>query len=333
MRPRLDRRPLLPNNNLNFKAHCENLAAAGGRALGKIISKFKLFKNIGYKTFTKLFESGVEPVISYGAEIWGSFDSCVIERVQYKACRYFLGVHPLCPLPALIGDMGWLPCKYKRIKQLCNYWNRMMRMGNDRLTKKVFLYDLEACNNNWCHDFYIICEKLDIVNRFDNRDLIRFDDIKDKITFIANDQWSKNVNSKPKLRTYKTFKYAIGPEPYVSGYLSRFKRSLLAQLRSGILPLNIEVGRFRNIKLEDRICSLCPLNVVESEQHFILECPVYTDFRIILIHSITNLVHNFSEANPIEVQFTTIMQQGQKELANFIFSAWNRRQRLMTTTV
>ena len=39
--------------------------------MGSIITKFKQFKNIGYKTFTKLYHSGVSSILDYGASVWG----------------------------------------------------------------------------------------------------------------------------------------------------------------------------------------------------------------------------------------------------------------------
>ena len=49
----------------------QTLSEAVGRALGSIISKFKQFKNVRYHTFTKLYDTGVNSILSYGARIWG----------------------------------------------------------------------------------------------------------------------------------------------------------------------------------------------------------------------------------------------------------------------
>ena len=51
--------------------------------------------------------------------------------------------------------------------------------------------------------------------------------------------------------------------------MNRGYRSILAQLRTGILPLEIEVGRWSSTAVEERICKLCIANVVEDENHFI----------------------------------------------------------------
>ena len=39
----------------------------------------------------------------------------------------------------------------------------------------------------------------------------------------------------------------------------------MSQFRLGILPLEIEVGRFRDVPLPNRICSMCDGNAVEDE--------------------------------------------------------------------
>ncbi len=50
----------------------------------------------------------------------------------------------------------------------------------------------------------------------------------------------------PKLRTYIKFKKFFEVEPNVLSFMSRQHRSYLAQLRNGILPLQLEVGRWIN---------------------------------------------------------------------------------------
>ncbi len=95
---------------LCFDVHCEAIRNSAGRALGGIISKFSYFKNVGFKTFDKLFASNVESVMSYGVSSIGLKDFS-FEQVQSRAARYFLGVRPKTPIPALYGELGWIPFK------------------------------------------------------------------------------------------------------------------------------------------------------------------------------------------------------------------------------
>ena len=52
--------------------------------------------------------------------------------------------------------------------------------------------------------------------------------------------WKDGLQTKPKLRTYIKFKDEHETENYVKHSRNRLERSLLAQLRSGTLSLNIE---------------------------------------------------------------------------------------------
>ena len=54
-----------------FGVTAEVLAGAGGRALGSILHKYKKMKDLGYYTYSKLYQSCVCPVLDYASEIWG----------------------------------------------------------------------------------------------------------------------------------------------------------------------------------------------------------------------------------------------------------------------
>ena len=70
-------------------------------------------------------------------------------------------------------------------------------------------------------------------------------------------------------------------EKYITCNLPRIHRSLLAQFRAGILPINVEIGRLRNVPLEDRFCKLCNSvkNDIEDEFNVLCVCNAYNDIR------------------------------------------------------
>ena len=68
-------------------------------------------------------------------------------------------------------------------------------------------------------------------------------------------------------------------ESYVSMNLSSIERSYLAQLRLGILPIEIETGRYKSVFIDNRKCKLCNLNLVEDEKHILFTCTLYNDIR------------------------------------------------------
>ena len=76
-----------------------------------------------------------------------------------------------------------------------------------------------------------------------------------------------------KLRTYKMFKHSYETESYVKCHiLSRTRRSALAKFRCRVAP-----GTVRNDTLWGTIL-FCE-NKIESEEHVLLDCPIYNDIR------------------------------------------------------
>ena len=111
-------------------------------------------------------------------------------------------------------------------------------------------------------------------------------------------------------------------EKYITCNLPRIHRSLLAQFRAGILPINVEIGRFRNLPLEDRVCKLCNsvTNNIEDEFHVLCVCNAYNDIRTSLYNNISDINSNFDEYDDFE-KFVFINNEYQVQLANFLLKA------------
>ena len=89
---------------------------------------------------------------------------------------------------------------------------------------------------------------------------------------MDRDNWKTNITTSPKLRTYCTFKENPYLETYVYKIKNRQDRSVFSKLRFGILPLQVEIGRWQNIKFEDRVCQICHTGVEDKKtiQSFIV---------------------------------------------------------------
>ena len=301
------------------------LSEFGGRALGFVISKFKQFKNVGYNTFTKLYDTGVNSIISYGASIWGYGNEKLGQAVQNRAMRYFLGVHKTAPLHSIQADMGWLSVKYQYYLCMIRLWNRLIKMPDGRITKKVAVHSLiNVTDSNW---FGKLCHILDQMNKtnyiIEERE-IDLKDIKFHLSDIMHIEWSNTVGYKPKLRNYTKFKQDIHTEKYVISNISRSQRSFLAQVRMGILPLNVETGRYLRKPLNERLCLLCKEREIEDEYHFLCSCQRYKTER----NQICSGIPNFKNLTPDD-QFVSLMRLNPKVLAKFIESIWNKRKFLL----
>ncbi len=106
----------------------------------------------------------------------------------------------------------------------------------------------------------------------------------------------------PKLITYIKFKKVFEVEPHVLSLMSRQRRSYLAQLRNGILPLQLEVGRWIN---KERLCLICNNGTVEDEEHFLFHCNFYYCECQDFYNYMWNNIPNFNLS--IEQKLQTVM--------------------------
>jgi hypothetical protein len=79
---------VLFSSNGKFSCNAETLGKGAGRALGKVISKIHPLKSIGIKTFEKLYNSCVVPILDYCSGVWGYRKFQSLENVQHRAIRY-----------------------------------------------------------------------------------------------------------------------------------------------------------------------------------------------------------------------------------------------------
>ena len=63
-------------------------------------------------------------------------------------------IHRHAPLLGIVGDMGWIPNVLHRNIEYIRYWNRIIKMDDNRITKSVFNQDYKCRKSKtWC--FYV----------------------------------------------------------------------------------------------------------------------------------------------------------------------------------
>ena len=282
---------------------------------------------MAYGTYTKLYDSCVCPITDYSSGVWGYGNFSDSDTLQNKAQRIFLGVHKFAPILVLEGDMGWLSPRYRRWMEMIRLWNRMLLLPDNRLTKIVFNYDYENSThgvNNWCSKLISIFTELDQTEKYLNKESIDLLTVRKLLLSKQETQWKESLPHKPKLRFYTLFKEDLAVENFARYNLTSSERSLTAQFRMGILPLEVETRRFHGVKLENRVCKLCTTGLIEDEFHFLFVCPLYDDIRGDLFTSVLDkrpdfiyLIHN----DQCKVLFTEF----HRKLAKYLRKAYECR--------
>ena len=303
----------------NFRCNAETLSKGASRALGSLINKIHHLKDVGFRTYEKLYYSCVVPILDYSSTVWGYSHFQCIDNVQHRALRYFLGVGRFAPTLALYGDTGWLPCKYRRWGNVLRYWNRLIKMDNSRLTKRVFEADYVLGTNNWCNDVREIMEQLNIMDHYNNKTTVDLACAKRIITEHYGTTWSREVQTLPKLRTYRTFKNTFKCEDYVMMDLKKHERSIFAQFRCGILPLRIETGRYVGESPDQRLCVFCDQHAVEDEKHMLIHCDLYNHIRADVFGNI------HTDTLSADDKFVSLVNEHVRKTAKFLTKAYLKR--------
>ncbi len=127
----------------------------------------------------------------------------------------------------------------------------------------------------------------------------------------------------PKLRTYIKFKNVFE----VLSLKSRQHRSYLAQLRNGILPLQLVVGRWINKAVEERLCLICNNGTVENEEHFLFHCNSYYGECQAFYNHMKNNISNFNNLS-MEQKLETVIT---KNMSRYLVSIYGKFTKLDRT--
>ena len=303
------------DNRLNFQTCAEMLSKSGSRALGSLIHKVKKFNDLGYKSYKKLFQSTILPVVDYGCEIWNLSNHKSIEDLQFRAIRYFMGVHKYTPLLGLEGDSGLDPTNVRVDLNILRFYNRLLCMSESRIPR--MLYNLDV-STPWKRRLEKILNVIDVIKG----NVVNIRHARKTLLQKYEDKWLINIQHKPKLRTYCSFKQSRSIPKHLNLNLSKHHRSIISQLRLGVLPLRVETGRFLNIKYCNRLCESCTTNTVEDEKHFLFDCPLYEYHRSILTSRLLECEIDFSYENLYQLMNNNLF-------IKFVYDIWKVRQDLL----
>ena len=190
-------------------------------------------------------------------------------------------------------------------------------------------------DSEWIATVKYLLSYLGISDSFDNPNSITTDKLsilcKNTLRRKIEKEWVDQISGlgrtegqTNKLRFYKTFKHDLSREHYLSIIHDFQLRKNITKFRCSDHKLEIEVGRHKKLKVEERICKVCDANVVETELHFLSCCPLYEDLRI----------RYFGNSPKYQNEWLNILKCKDKktsfELANYLMKASKRREhRLM----
>ena len=120
-------------------------------------------------------------------------------------------------------------------------------------------------------------------------------------------------------------------EPYAKAHIPLAARRVLAGLRAGCLPLQVELGRFTCPKTpyKERLCKMCG-EAPEDQTHFLLMCPKLREPRVALFKSVSEKYQNFiTEPIPKKLSLLLHPQEHVYCITMGIYHLYTYRQKLI----
>ena len=278
------------STKLSFTVGCKDIASRGKRALICIMQKLSVLENKSFGLFVKLFDSQVQPIIQYGAEIWGLYDAAMFcEHVHLFALKRFLGVSVKTPNDLVYGELDRYPIYLNSVLRCIKYWLKLTQMDNTRLPRKAYnmLYDLDARGKtNWVSKvrsklsvlgFGIVWFQQGVgnISGFLRAFRVRLIDCRWQ-------EWTSHIQDSNRFDLYRAFGLFHCIPTYVSLDMDRYLKRMVTMFRFGISDLFVHQYRYRNHNESDLTCPLCK-SAIENEVHFVLCCPALSNLRKQLI--------------------------------------------------
>ena len=163
-----------------------------------------------------MWKAVVRPVVEYGGEIWGARERSQVEGVQLEMGRKILGVPKHTAREVIRGDLGWWTLRARRDRARLTYWEKLRRLGDDRLVKRIYDLGREEYRKgrnprSWCKETEKIMAKYGLLAEW--RSEITKDkgaqwrkQMKEIIQKKEEEGWKERMSRRSKLRNYRKFK-------------------------------------------------------------------------------------------------------------------------------
>ena len=291
---------LILSEHLEWDLALQEIVKKANRALALLNHRARACGELHTNTYTMLFNQLVQPVIMCNACIWGHTENKSILGIQYSAMRFLLGVGKVCPIAGLFGETGWVPLAMTIKFQILRFRDRIRKMDQNRLTNKMYVWSKSISGRmakNWVGKTKALLESIK-----DCSGLMSCDEQWDALAKLETKKWKEVIDYIPnnsdtggRFVYYRQIKVNPSAEQYILRSTSWNKRRIIAQLRCGCLPLEVEIGRYRSPKtpLLERTCQLCNQGVGD-ECHFLLSCQGLSSPRIELTEAMLKIIPNYA---------------------------------------
>ena len=296
----------------------QNIAAESANK-NMLIARRAAYKDtLPVTMLTRIFDTMVQPVLTYGCEVWGTHcDSKIIEKANNKFCKQVLGVNQAAANSGVVAEMGRVTTKTIIKTRIIGYWLKL-REDDDRILQKQCLefQTRNRKNNSWLYGVDLI------LNEVGNGGLVHeqkidhpkktFKIIKEALKQRDHNEIIADCKKKTTLNILAASKSDVKKEKYIEH--NKKTRRAIATMRLG-------TWKWKGWRDAEgvRKCVFCQGE--ETEAHLLFECEGYRGERV---EEITKIYNNMQ--NGVVKMLSTENTNEIKQLAEQIQKILNKRE-------
>ena len=231
-----------------------------------------------------LFVKTIDPILLYGAEIWGFEKHGVLEKFRLKCLKSIIRAKGSTPDYMIYGELGILPLECQIKTRMISYWAKLVDGKKSKLSAQLFRLSKTNKQPETVFKWNSFIEKVLNETGFNflwhtqNQDNItsRLPDI---ITRIK-DQYLQSVRSETTSMKKKLYMNII-EEWKIADFFDQLENNdcfTLLKFRTDNHCLPVETGRYTNVEYKDRICPKCNIEVGDK-YHYLFSCHFFANER------------------------------------------------------
>jgi hypothetical protein len=226
-------------------------------------------------------------------DILSLIDRFSMEKVHHKFCISVLGIKKTSSNIAAKSELGRLPLDMFIKTQAILYFSRINCKEINPLVQEAFKLN-KTLSQDGIYTWYTFARE--ILAEFDiiEEDLFVLDKpfkliknpIKNSTKRVVKEKYDQiileklsNLDENSKLFLYNKRKNEIKLEDYLSTLDNFNSRKILTKFRISDHKLEKEIGRYKKVPREQRICKAC--KVLDDEKHFFLHCHINYTFETV----------------------------------------------------
>ena len=183
----------------------EQLAGAASRALGAVIGKTCGNYDLGYQSYSRLFNSCVSPVLDYACGSWNVSTApsllLKLDHVQLRAGHFYCGLPKNAANMGVVGEMGWSPGVVRRDLEALRLYNQLVGMSENRLPLLVMKYDREQ-QRSWSNNIFGIMKAIYHEENWSELQPVNLKYAKSVLMDMYTKAWKLESSQKSKLETF-----------------------------------------------------------------------------------------------------------------------------------